>query len=233
VFERSSESDTESTVSTIGEEADRHIEAPFAAEYNGLLGRLVRALRLWNAFIQADKQALRGLIANAVVQISRLMLNRSSYCVAQMATAVDFGASDLALSPSSFRVHNDVQKHECPISMFQESWGPDIRLCVVQLRNAQVQHAVLGALQTDPEFSYLADAAGAVRCLVTPCYGVRNPWKSVFESSCVSAQNRRVHLQARDGAALHPRTGATTLLWSGCRAKSCLMTLAAGVVLSF
>ena len=40
MFERSSESDTESTVS-IGEEADRHIEAPFAAEYNGLLGRLV------------------------------------------------------------------------------------------------------------------------------------------------------------------------------------------------
>jgi len=45
VFERSSESDTESTVSTVGEEADRHIEAPFAAEYNGLLGRLVRPRR--------------------------------------------------------------------------------------------------------------------------------------------------------------------------------------------
>ena len=42
VFERGSESDTDSTVS-IGEDADRHIEAPFAAEYNGLLGRLVRA----------------------------------------------------------------------------------------------------------------------------------------------------------------------------------------------
>ena len=39
MFERSSDSDTDSTVS-IGEEADRHIEAPFA-EYNGLLGRLV------------------------------------------------------------------------------------------------------------------------------------------------------------------------------------------------
>ena len=46
MFERSSESDTESTVSTIGEEADRHIEAPFAAEYNGLLGRLVRSLSI-------------------------------------------------------------------------------------------------------------------------------------------------------------------------------------------
>ena len=39
----------------------------------------------------------------------------------------------------------------------------------VQLRNAQVQHAVLGALQTDPEFSYLAEAAGAVRCLPGTC----------------------------------------------------------------
>ena len=40
MFDRASDSDTDSTVS-IGEEADRHIEAPFAAEYNGLLGRLV------------------------------------------------------------------------------------------------------------------------------------------------------------------------------------------------
>ncbi len=49
MFERSSDSDTDSTVS-IGEEADRHIEAPFA-EYNGLLGRLVRLAttrtRIW------------------------------------------------------------------------------------------------------------------------------------------------------------------------------------------
>ena len=43
--ERSSDSDTDSTVS-VGEDADRHIEAPFAAEYNGLLGRLVRLLGL-------------------------------------------------------------------------------------------------------------------------------------------------------------------------------------------
>ena len=32
----------------------------------------------------------------------------------------------------------------------------------MQLRNAQVQHAVMGALQEDPEFRYLADAATAV-----------------------------------------------------------------------
>ena len=51
-----------------------------------------------------------------------------------------------------------------------------------QLRNAQVQHAVLGALQSDPQFSYLADAAGAVRwppqqpqdCRRPPCVSPRS-----------------------------------------------------------
>ena len=82
----------------------------------------------------------------------------------------------------------------------------------MQLRNAQVQHAVLGALQTDPEFSYLADAAGAVRsCLHSLLI---NNHRALFPRGHSAATRQRLSvvklspavagLQAECGCCLHP-----------------------------